>query len=34
MHSKELIGSKSHEDHGLDSKSSLTFAEMIDLDSA
>lgn len=33
MHYKELIGNKSHEDHGLDSESPLTFAEMIDLDS-
>lgn len=33
MHSKEFIGSKSHEDHGLDSEASLSFAEMIDLDS-
>lgn len=33
MRPKELIGSKSHEDHGLDSKVPLSFAEMIDLDS-
>ena len=33
MRPKELIGSKSHEDHGLDSKVPLSFSEMIDLDS-
>lgn len=33
MRPKEFIGSKSHEDHGLDSKVPLSFAEMIDLDS-